>query len=235
MQLFYIPDNFEDTIILPVDEAKHCIKVLRLGKGDEVQLVDGKGTIYRAIIEDDNWNNCTLRISEKISDFGKRNYHLHIAVAPTKNTDRYEWFVEKAVEIGVDIITPLICEHSERKSIPTERLERIAISAMKQSVKAFKTEIRPAVSFNQFVNSANEDLKLIAHCDEGNKTHIQKVAANKSSITILIGPEGDFSTKEINWAISKNFTPVSLGESRLRTETAAVAACYAINLLNTKQ
>jgi 16S rRNA (uracil1498-N3)-methyltransferase len=232
MNLFYTPDIFGSSYTLNEEEFKHCIRVLRMKTGNEICLVDGKGGYYKGIIVSINPKSCNIEIIESIPEFEKRGYYFHLAIAPTKNTDRIEWLVEKAVEIGIDELTPIICEHSERKNFNTERIERIAIAAMKQSVKAFKPKINQCVSFKNFINSTNQQVKLIAHCSDENRKKIKNVCKTGQSVVCLIGPEGDFSENEIQSALKLGFVGVSLGQSRLRTETAGLVACHTISLLN---
>ena len=233
MQLFYTPDINDINYTLNEQESKHCIRVLRKVSGDILHLVNGKGTLYKAEVVEANPKACSLKVIEAFVDYQKRNYHLHMVIAPTKNIDRFEWFLEKATEIGVDEITPLVCEHSERKTVKLERLERVIISAMKQSVKAYKPILNPLISFVDFVKDfENGGQCFVAHCNEGQKQNLKSVYKEKNDVVLLIGPEGDFSPEEVGIAFSKGFVPVSLGESRLRTETAGVVACHTINLLN---
>jgi 16S rRNA (uracil1498-N3)-methyltransferase len=232
MQLFYFPDINGTTVSLTPEESKHMIKVLRLNAEDEVQLVDGKGGFYSAKIKDANPKKCELKILNTQQDFGKRNFGIHIAIAPTKNSDRFEWFLEKATELGIDEITPLLTANSERKTIKPERLQKILISAMKQSLKAYLPKLNPLASFNDVIQKTNEKQKFIAHCHSGNKIHLKDVIKSNENCVILIGPEGDFNEKEIEFANQNNFTSISLGKSRLRTETAGVAACHIVNLAN---
>lgn len=232
MNLFYTPDITLPQYYLNEDESKHCIRVLRLKKDEYVQLVDGIGGFYKAQIIDDNPRSCLLKVVEHTNDFEKRNYSLHLAIAPTKNTDRLEWFVEKATEIGIDEITPIICEHSERKYINAERLERITVSAMKQSLKAYKPVIHNEIHFKNFILNSKGAHKFIAHCEEKPKRPISKLYIPNNEVTILIGPEGDFSPAEIDLAENAGFSGITLGKSRLRTETAGLVACHTIYLLN---
>jgi len=177
--------------------------------------------------------NLKLEVLHKQSGFGKKPYRIHIAIAPTKNIDRFEWFLEKATEIGIDEITPIICEHSERTIIKPERLERVIIAAMKQSIKAFKPTLKQAISFKEFIlQPLPGNLKFIAVCEAENRQLLQEVCRRNEEYFILIGPEGDFSPEEINLAKQSGFIPVSLGNSRLRTETAGVVACHICNLIN---
>jgi len=234
MKLFFDPDISGDFHILNEDESKHCTKVLRLGNGDIIHLTDGKGTLYKTEIIEIHQKKTVLRIVETFPEFEKRPYKLHIAIAPTKNTDRIEWFVEKATEIGIDEITPVVCKQSERKSIKTERLNRIAEAAMKQSIKAFHPKIAEPVEFKAFVKQCNNyKQRFIAFCDEvSDKQYLGKLIIPKSSYLILIGPEGDFTKEEVELAKSEGFVTVSLGKNRLRTETAGVVACDIIAFVN---
>ena len=234
MKLFYDPDISGDFHVLNEEESKHCSKVLRLKKNDEVFITDGKGNLYKTILEEIHQKKTILKIVETFSEFEKRTYNLHIAIAPTKNTDRIEWFVEKATEIGIDEITPIICKNSERKSIKTDRLNRIAEAAMKQSIKAYHPKINEADDFKSFIEKCNSyDHRFIAFCDEENdKQYLGKAILPKTSSVILIGPEGDFNAQEILLAKTAGFVPISLGDSRLRTETAGVVACSFVSVIN---
>jgi 16S rRNA (uracil1498-N3)-methyltransferase len=253
VHLFYQPDLTADSVTLSEDESKHAIRVLRLSVGDEVELIDGGGTRAIAEVVNDHDKRCELRIISRKYDTDPRNYYVHIAIAPTKNMERTEWFVEKAVEIGIDEISFITCEHSERDVIKLDRIEKVAVSAMKQSQQSWLPVINEMVAFEKFIRSKSADVKLIAHCDEGSKNPISQVFSRQSStqpvqsaveglsltsinknILVLIGPEGDFSRAEIETALENNFTAVSLGETRLRTETAALYAVTAINLLAAK-
>ncbi|MBE7178609.1 MAG: 16S rRNA (uracil(1498)-N(3))-methyltransferase [Mucilaginibacter polytrichastri] len=232
MHLFYLPDITEQ-LCLTEEESKHAVRVLRLKEGDRVAVVDGKGAYFIAEISAVKTKRVDLAIVEKQEQFGKRNHRLHMLVAPTKNIDRFEWFVEKATEIGIDEITPVICEHSERKDLRTDRIDRVIISAMKQSVKAYKPQINEPVAFQSVIGSVSADIKAIAHCQEnGRKKSIKEILVPGKSVAIMIGPEGDFSPAEIDAALQAGFEPVTLGESRLRTETAALEACFEVNFLN---
>lgn len=240
MHIFYQPDLTSDLISLSEDESKHAVRVLRLSIGDQVEIVDGKGTRAVAEVTSDHAKRCELRVVSRTREKSSRNFHLHIAVAPTKNNERIEWFLEKAVEIGVDEITLLECEHSERTTVKTERLGKVAVSAMKQSQQSWLPVINEMISFEKFVKSAAADIKLIAHCDEGGKNPISQVfsrqpstplslTSTRKNILVLIGPEGDFSRAEIETALGNQFIAVSLGETRLRTETAALYAVIAVH------
>lgn len=230
MHLFYTPNISETEYILNEEESKHCVKVLRLKENDIIYLVDGNGGFYKAAISSISGKHCLLKLIEAHKEYGKRNYRLHIAIAPTKNIDRIEWFVEKATEIGIDEITPIICQRSERKIIKNERLEKIAIAAMKQSAKAYLPRINEAACFNDFIKKQNASLKCIAHCLPENKKDLKSIIQSFNDLLILIGPEGDFTSQEIELALKYNYIPVSLGESRLRTETAGITACVTVNL-----
>jgi 16S rRNA (uracil1498-N3)-methyltransferase len=232
MQLFYVPNVAENEIVLDETESKHAIRVLRLNVGDKIQVVNGKGGFFLAEITQPHPKKCKLSILESHTEFGKRRFNLHMAIAPTKNIDRFEWFLEKATEIGIDEITPVLCEHSERKTIKPDRLEKILVSAMKQSVKAYLPKLNPMVSFNEFLIKNEGEQKYIAHCNEGEKEHLQNEVEKEKSVTILIGPEGDFSPEEVEQAKKNGFCEISLGSSRLRTETAAIVACHIVNLVN---
>ncbi len=235
MQLFYNPNisNISKEIVFDKEESKHILKVLRMKDGDVFKITNGKGSFFDAEIINANPKGCLVKIlSEEIQL--PLPYHLHLAVAPTKLNDRYEWFLEKATEIGISEITPIICDHSERKIIKPERYEKILQSAMKQSLKAHLPLLNEAISFKNFINSEknSDSLKCIAHCEETDKKSLKSVLLPKQKITILIGPEGDFSSEEIQLAKKNGFIPVSLGESRLRTETAAVVASHSVAFVN---
>ncbi len=234
MHLFYISDLQSDIVLLDKEESQHCVKVLRMKAGDTVAIVDGQGNYCRAMISSASPKTCELTIISKVEGFGKRDFKLVMAVAPTKNIDRFEWFLEKATEIGVDVVTPLLCQRSERKDIKPERLQKVIVSAMKQSVKAFLPELTELVAFRNVVEQPFDGDKFIAHCADGEKVLLQNLIQPGRDVIILIGPEGDFSADEIELALKNGYRPVSLGNSRLRTETAAVVACHTANLLNEK-
>ena len=234
MQLFYSPNIQEDDkkIIFSKDESKHITKVLRKKEGDILKVTNGKGFLFSAEIITVNANQCLA----KIVDYQlqpKPDYHLHMAVAPTKMNDRFEYFLEKATEIGIHEITPIICEHSERKVVKLNRYERVLQSAMKQSLHFRIPILNQPVQFKDFVKNAKLTSNFIAHCEEdGDKNYFQNLITAKSDICILIGPEGDFSKTEIDAALTQGWKPVSLGDTRLRTETAAVVACHTVALKN---
>lgn len=229
MNLFYQPLIPEGTSYLDAEESRHCIKVLRRKKGDTLRITDGKGFFYDAIITTDDPKQCHFEVTAKVAE-PTRGYQIHIAISPTKNSDRIEWFVEKAVEIGIDFITLMECKNSERTRIKLERLEKIAVSAMKQSLKASIPKLQGLLSFQNVVVSANEENKFIAFVDQSNTQNLKKSIQTKSTYIVLIGPEGDFSNDELKLAMQHDFLKVSLGDSRLRTETAGLAACHIINL-----
>ena len=232
MHLFYSPAISGDFHFLPEDESRHCIKVLRLKKGDKVHLTDGLGNLFETVITDEDFNNCKLEIKQKFTEYGKRSFNLHIAVAPTKNINRFEWLLEKITEIGVDIITPLICEHSERRELKANRQNKIITSAMKQALKAYHPVLNNVIPFQKFILQDFTASKFIAYCDENNNDSLKNLYQSGESAVIMIGPEGDFSRDEIESAVFNGFKPVNLGKARLRTETAALVACHTINLLN---
>jgi len=232
MHIFYTPELSGNTYSLDESESKHCIRVLRLVQGDEIILVDGRGGYFTAEIVDPNPKRCTALVIKSELNYGKRSFQVHIAIAPTKNIERIEWFLEKATEIGISHITPLLCRFSERKDIKNERLEKVMVSAMKQSLKAYLPQLDPLTKFNDFISKPFEGQKFIAHCDEQHRDLLKKILLPNQNYLILIGPEGDFSSEEIKMAINAGFLPVSLGDSRLRTETAGVVACHTFNLLN---
>jgi 16S rRNA (uracil1498-N3)-methyltransferase len=231
MHLFYIPDISSDTVTLPEEESKHALRVLRLNAGDAVTVVDGAGGYFEALIQDAHPKRCQLRITATHRQYGARPYQVQVAVAPTKNMDRMEWFVEKATEIGIDDIFFLACERSERKQMNLERLEKIVISAMKQSVKAYKPRLHELQPFKAFLAGCDPALTYIAHLEEHDRLALNQVAV-REKCCILIGPEGDFSPREIAQAYEKGIKAVTLGNSRLRTETAALVACHTLHLLH---
>jgi len=235
MQLFYNSEaaHISQEIFFDREESKHIIKVLRKDKGDNLHITNGLGIFFSSEITQANPNKCIAKITDEFPQ-EPLPYSLHLAVAPTKLNDRYEWFLEKATEIGVTEITPIFCDRSERKNIKPERYEKIIQSAMKQSLKGYLPKLNPSISFKEFIKLAADvaDNKYIAHCEETGRKSLKNEIKEKESLLILIGPEGDFSTKEIDLAIKNNFTPVTLGASRLRTETAAVVACHSVAFVN---
>ena len=231
MQIFYTPEIAVNPE-LPEEEAGHCIRVLRLTEGDEILLTDGKGSFFKAAISRAHPKHCEVNILEQWEQPALWNFNLHIAVAPTKNMDRMEWFAEKATEIGINAITCLNCRFSERKVIKTERIAKILVSAIKQSLKARLPRLNEMTDFNRFISQPFEGRKFIAHCYEGEKPLLKDIVRKGEDALVLIGPEGDFSEEEVKKAIENGFEPISLGRSRLRTETAALVACHILNLQN---
>lgn len=229
MHVFYTPD-IQIKAELPEEEAQHCIRVLRLTTGDEITLTDGKGCFYRAEISAATNKRCMVTILETIGQDPLWEGHLHIAMGPTKNMDRNEWFAEKATEIGMDELSFLNCRYSERKVIKTERIEKILVSAMKQSLKARLPKLNPMIDFDKFIEQKFDGQKFIAHCYEGEKPLLKDVFKRGEDALVLIGPEGDFSEEEVKKALDKGFVPISLGKSRLRTETAALVACHTLHM-----
>lgn len=229
MHVFYTPD-IQIQPELPADEAAHAVRVLRLQSGDEVMLTDGKGNFYRAEIGAATSKRCLVNILETLPQEPLWTGHLHIAMAPTKNMDRNEWFAEKATEVGIDELTFLNCRFSERKVIKTERIEKILVSAIKQSLKARLPKLNGMMDFDKFIAQDFSGQKFIAHCYEGEKPLLKHIRKPGEDALVLIGPEGDFSEEEVKKAIDKGFQPISLGKSRLRTETAALIATVLINV-----
>lgn len=237
MQLFYHPElgDATDEFFFPVDESKHISKVLRKKYGDILWVTNGKGILFETKITGPDHKKCMAKVVSKILKTAKP-YKLHLAVAPTKLNDRFEWFLEKATEIGVHEITPVICDHSERKTIKQERMEKVIQAAMKQSLQTYLPKLNPAVPIKDFLKGPTHGERFIAHCetDQIKKEFWHSLAPDKN-ITILIGPEGDFSKDEISLALDTGFRPVALGETRLRTETAAIVACTLVAAANVKR
>lgn len=234
MQLFYNANITQNTTQITFDkiESKHIVRVLRKKEDDILKITNGKGFLFDARIIIASDKKCIaeiINISEKQKPW---SYYLHIAIAPTKNNDRIEWFLEKATEIGIDEITPIICQNSERRIVKLERFEKIIQSAMKQSLKFTLPKLNEPVKFKDFINQNFDSKVCIAHCEKGSKKLLKSTVNQSEKITILIGPEGDFSLDEIKKASNKKFTPISLGDSRLRTETAALVAVNTISLIN---
>lgn len=235
MQLFFTTDIRDGLAYLPEEEALHCVQVLRHKPGDTLYWVDGAGNRYRGTIMELGKKSCVLQVKHREVMEKNRNWRLHLAVAPTKNIDRTEWLLEKAVEVGIETFTPVWCERSERKVIRTDRLERIALAAMKQSLQAYLPEIAPPLPFRDFIarQTGSGTQLFIAHCmEDGAKSLLQHNCRPGSDVCILIGPEGDFSEAEVEKALQTGFIPVSLGPNRLRTETAALVACQTVHFVN---
>lgn len=229
--IFFAPDILQNAE-LPTEEAQHCVRVLRKKEGDEIFITDGKGNFYDAEILQANQKHCVVNILNTIQQPKNWNFNLHIAFAPTKNIDRIEWFAEKATEIGIDRLSPLLCKHSERKEIKVQRIEKILVSAMKQSQKALLPQLDEMMPFAQFIKQDFAGRKFIAHCYPHQKAVLKDLYKKGEDVLVLIGPEGDFSETEVEEALKQGFEPISLGESRLRTETAALVACHSIHALN---
>lgn len=232
MHIFFSETISEDIFSLNEEESRHAVKVLRLKEKDLVVVVDGKGTMAEGEIVKADHKHCEIKALNVHKEYNKRSYFIHVAIAPTKNSDRMEWFVEKSVEIGIDKISFIQCQRSERKNINLDRIQKIAVSAMKQSLKAYIPEISEMISFKKFMDSRKEEDCFVAHLEEGEKKELKNSFSLHGRYCILIGPEGDFSTEEIELAKQKGFITVSLGRSRLRTETAGLVACHTFNLLN---
>ncbi len=252
MNLFYAPD-IAQTLSLPEEESQHCVKVLRMKAGDRIHIIDGVGGLYEAEILESHPKRTQVTILSEQHEYGRRPFRLHLAVAPTKNIDRFEWFVEKATEIGFDELTPLCCRYSERKIIKPERIEKILVSAAKQSLKAYVPRLNPMTTFKDFVSqyssavlgevpegeggsqlsTLNSQL-FIAHCYDQPKQHLLHACPPASDVVVMVGPEGDFSEEEVELALRNSFRAITLGESRLRTETAGVVACHLVTIANLK-
>ena len=234
MYLFYCPD-IETKQTLSEEESGHCVRVLRYSVGDEILITDGKGATYTARITNPHPKHCDFEIISREKQKPHHNFHLHIAIAPTKNIERMEWAIEKCVEIGVDEITPLLCRFSERKQLRTDRLEKIILSAAKQSLTPFLPVLHELTPYEEFISRQKPAVsyqRFIAHCYKDEKRFLKDEIEQGRDVLVLIGPEGDFSEKEVADALALGFIPVSLGNSRLRTETAAVVACHTAVLVN---
>lgn len=233
MHVFYTPDISSNEYTLNEEESRHCTKVLRLGVGAHVYLIDGIGGLYKAEIVDERKRQVNLKVIQAEHEYHKRSHHLHIAIAPTKNIDRLEWFLEKATEIGIEEITPVICDRSERKIVKEDRLYKVITSAVKQSLQAYHPVLNPQTTLSAFLRQTSDAVKMIAHCvDNAPRQFIAEVIKPQQRYTILIGPEGDFTPSEIEMALQNDYKPLTLGNTRLRTETAALAACFEVNYLN---
>ena len=233
MQLFYNPNITETdtTFSFDKDESKHIVKVLRKNVGDTLNITNGKGWLFTAELDIAALKQCSVSITSKVLQ-PKRNYNLHLAVAPTKMNDRYEWFLEKTTEIGIETITPIICDHSERKVVKTERFEKIIQSAMQQSLNCYLPKLNAPITYKAFIKEEFSGQRFIAHCEDTDKKSLKSQLQTGKNYTILIGPEGDFSVKEITQALNAKFIAVTLGNTRLRTETAAIAACHSVAFTN---
>ena len=236
MQLFYNPNINEtsESFSFDKEESKHIIKVLRKKETDILYVTNGLGFLFKTEITLASDNKCTVKIISFEKEASPK-FQLHLAVAPTKMNDRFEWFLEKATEIGIHEITPIICERSERKVVNAERFEKILLTAMKQSNVLNLPKLNKSITFKEFIKHKKKGLQLIAHCEETDKKSLKSVLKPNTNVTLLIGPEGDFSEKEIASAIENNFIPVSLGNTRLRTETAAIVACQSVVFVNEEE
>jgi len=234
MQLFYSSDIIPPFHTLNEEESKHCVRVLRLGVGDELHITDGRGNLHLCRIVEAHQHHCTVEVVKTISEYEKLPYSLTMAVAPTKNIDRYEWFLEKATEVGVSRFIPIECDHSERRTIKHDRELRVITSAVKQSLKAYHPTLDELTPLKKIIATPFEGQKFIAHCDQGfpAREYLPSVIKKNENILILIGPEGDFSPEEIKFALENGFKPITLGNQRLRTETAAVVATVMVATIN---
>lgn len=234
MQLFYAPEISLPRYTLPEEESKHCIRVLRMAIGDELHLTDGKGNMYRCKVVNDNAKRCEVEVVETTPEYERMSYGLVMAVAPTKIIDRFEWFLEKATEIGVSELYPIECDHSERRQIKLEREEKVVTAAVKQSLKAYHPTLHDMTSVRDVIAMDFDGDKFIAHCDKefGERVYLGNLVKKGANTLILIGPEGDFSKEEINFALQNGFKAISLGRERLRTETAAVVATTVVATIN---
>ncbi len=235
MHPFYAPEIADGNFTLDAIQSKHCVQVLRHQQGDSIYLVDGKGTLYEALISDANSKRCKYQVKSKTEAYEAMPFELHIAIAPTKNSSRLEWFLEKATEIGISTITPIFTQHSERRKLRTERLQKILITAMKQSGKAYLPQLNEPIKLSQFLKKealfSQYQSKTIAYVPE-NGEHLKSVYQKQQNALILVGPEGGFHASEVAQCEQKGFKAVSLGQSRLRTETAGIVACTLVHLLN---
>ncbi len=234
MHLFYTPniDPAHPQFFLTEEESKHAIRVLRLEVGSVVQLIDGRGGLYTAEISDAHPKRTILQIKSIVPNYGKRNHYLHVAIAPTKNIERTEWFLEKATEIGIDEISLIICQRSERKEAKAERLNKIITAAIKQSLKAYHPVLNEPRTLSELLATPFDGQKFIAHCEDTDKIALNTALEKQGRYLILIGPEGDFTRNEIDTALQNGYKAITLGDSRLRTETAALEACFEVNFLN---
>ena len=238
MYLFYTPqivgtaDEIGKTYSLDEEESGHCVRVLRYTRGDEILLTNGQGMTYTAVITNPHPKHCEFEVRTAEKQSKHHSNYIHIAIAPTKNVERIEWFVEKCTEIGVDEITPLLCRFSERKQLRIDRLQKIILSAAKQSLTPYLPKLNEMTGCTEFIRRTEEETRFIAHCYKEDKRDLRNEIKPGKSVVVMIGPEGDFSEQEIAEALQHNFVPVSLGDSRLRTETAGIVACHICNLFS---
>jgi len=234
MRFFFIPDIHQSEVFLSEDESKHCIRVLRLVMDDQVKLVDGKGNLYTGVIKDPDLRKCRLEIIHIEKEYGYRDHYLHVAIAPTKSMERFEWFLEKSVEIGINEITPLICSRSERKHIRTDRAEKIMISAIKQSGRAYLPVMNPLTDLETFILASGNTSKIICHCESDGLPALRDVVRDRPNALIMVGPEGDFTRDEISLATGNQFFEAGLGPFIYRTETAGIQVCSIFNFVHGK-
>ncbi len=232
-QYFYSTEIYDEIINLSQDEAFHAIKVLRKKIGDQIHIVDGKGNLFLTEIESEDIQNCQLKIISIHENFGKKDYNVHLAIAPPKSHDRLELFIEKVVELGVNEISFILTDFSERNNVKLNRIDKCTLSAMKQSLKTYLPKVNDIVSFSDFINNCTNKEKYIAHLNESKNNHLFQSASRKSDYCILVGPEGGFSDIEISESQKYNFKSVTLSDSRLRIETAGIVACSILNMINT--
>ncbi|MGH1337806.1 MAG: 16S rRNA (uracil(1498)-N(3))-methyltransferase [Aureispira sp.] len=231
MQLFYTKNIQNKTAIFDAEETKHCTKTLRKNIGDVLRLTDGQGHLYEAELTAFDKKSATLRILQQLPSPDQRSFKLHIAIAPTKNNSRLEWFLEKATELGIDEVSFIRCQRSERKNIRLERLEKIVLAAAKQSLKTILPVLHPLRSFKEVITTVQADFKGIAHCNIADLPPLKESVTAVPHLFLLIGPEGDFSVQEVEWAKEQGFQEIGLGKSRLRTETAGLVACHTVHLM----
>ncbi len=232
MHFFFSENIKNDLITLDADESRHCARVLRMRAGQEIGIVDGKGTFCKAELIEVDARGTVASVFHRAAEYGKRPFYLHLAVAPTKNIDRFEWLLEKATECGIDEITPIICEKSERRIIKLQRLEKIIVAAMKQSGRAYCPKLNPATPVSDFLQMKKTGIAMLAHCADGKKQSLNSIYTPGGHVLVMIGPEGDFTPEETETALSKGYHAISLGSHRLRTETAAITACIQLNTIN---
>ena len=234
MQLFYAPEITLPRYTLSEEESKHCVRVLRMEVGDELHITDGKGNMHRCKVVDNNVKRCVVEVVESQAEYQKMDYELTVAIAPTKIIDRFEWFLEKSTEVGISEIYPIECDHSERRQLKLDREQKVVTSAVKQSLKAYHPVLHPLTSVRDVIAMPFEGAKFIAHCNSelGEREYLGRLIKKGEKTLILIGPEGDFSPEEINFALQNGFKAISLGKERLRTETAAVVATVVTATIN---
>ncbi len=239
MQLFYAPNITPPCYTLSEEESKHCVRVLRLGEGDTIHITDGRGNLFCCAITQASPKRCSVEVTSTQSEFEKMPYLLTVAIAPTKSNDRYHWFLEKATEVGISQVIPIITHHSERRQVKRERDEKIITSAMKQSLKAYHPLLHESMSFSELVTrGGGAELKFIAHCGEAQSSdgfvYLPNAVSAGVSVELLIGPEGDFSPEEVELAVANGYREITLGSQRLRTETAALTAVVMVNVVNNR-